>query len=83
MSEEDNEIITRCVILCLVARARIKVEGAVIGMSTTLLLFSFLFLTVCVESVHKNGNDLSLWIDSQQVKMFSGMLYIKHRFPES
>ncbi|KAL0279568.1 UNVERIFIED_CONTAM: hypothetical protein PYX00_001097 [Menopon gallinae] len=40
-------------------------------MSTTLLLLLFL-LTVFVQGVQKNGDGLSLWIDSQQVKMFSG-----------
>lgn len=48
-------------------------QGAVIGMSTNLLLLLFLLLTVFVQCVQKNGGGLSLWIDSQQVKIFSGM----------
>ncbi|CAG2064768.1 unnamed protein product [Timema podura] len=44
--------------------------GAVKKIVMWTLLF-VLFLTFVVQCAHKNG-DLSLWIDEQQVKMFSG-----------
>jgi hypothetical protein len=48
-----------------------------IGMCKTILLF---LVTVFVKSAPRNG-DLYLWIDEQQVKMFSGE-YDFHFIPE-
>nr|CAD7395161.1 unnamed protein product [Timema poppensis] len=49
---------------------RMSAAGAVKKCVLWTLLF-VLFLTFVVQCAHKNG-DLSLWIDEQQVKMFSG-----------
>lgn len=49
-------------------------RGPVIGMSASSLLL-VLLLSVLVQGVQKNGDGLFLWIDRDQVKMFSGKLY--------